>query len=67
VYQRAVREELSEEEFALFDLLTKPDIKLTRKQEIEVKISRDLLDNLASSRPSARRMLSLRSQTADSP
>ncbi len=45
--QRAVREELSDEELALFDLLTKPDIKLTRKQEIEVKkIARGLLDKL---------------------
>jgi len=31
----------------MFDLLTKPDIKLTRRQEIEVKrIARELLDKL---------------------
>ena len=31
----------------MFDLLTKPDIKLTRKQELEVKkIARELLEKL---------------------
>ena len=45
--QRAVREKLSEEELALFDLLTKPDIRLTKRQEIEVKtIAQELLAKL---------------------
>ncbi|MGI8514258.1 MAG: type I restriction endonuclease subunit R [Acidimicrobiia bacterium] len=35
--QRAVREELSEEELAVFDLLTKPDPVLTKSQEAQVK------------------------------
>jgi len=42
--QRAAREGLDEEELAIFDLLTKPEPKLTRAQEIEVKrIARQLL------------------------
>lgn len=45
--QRAVRENLSEEELAIFDLLTKPEPKLTKDQEIEVKaIARTLLAKL---------------------
>ncbi len=45
--QRAVREELAEEELAVFDLLTKPDPTLTKVQEAQVKgIVRDLLDKL---------------------
>ncbi len=45
--KRAMREELSEEELAIFDILTKPDPKLTRKEETEVKrIVRELLDKL---------------------
>jgi len=40
-------EQLSEEEFALFDLLTKPDMKLIKNEEDQVKeIARDLLDTL---------------------
>ena len=35
--QRAVREGLDEEELAIFDLLTKPEPKLTKAQEVEVK------------------------------
>jgi type I restriction enzyme R subunit len=35
--QRAARESLSDEELAIFDLLTKPEPKLTKAQEIEVK------------------------------
>ena len=35
--QRAAREGLDEEELAIFDLLTKPEPKLTKAQEIEVK------------------------------
>lgn len=45
--QRAVREELSEEELAVFDLLTKPDPTLTRTQEAQVKaVVRELLTKL---------------------
>ena len=45
--QRAMREELTEEELAIFDILTKPEPKLKKKDEIEVKkIVRDLLDKL---------------------
>jgi type I restriction enzyme R subunit len=45
--QRAVAESLSEEELALLDLLTKPEPKLTKAQETEVKkVVRDLLDKL---------------------
>ncbi len=45
--QRAVREELSEEELAVFDLLTKPDPVLTKSQEAEVKkVVRALLTKL---------------------
>jgi type I restriction enzyme R subunit len=42
--QRAVEERLSEEELALFDLLTKPEMKLTSKERAEVKkTARELL------------------------
>ena len=45
--QRAVREELSEEELAIFDLLTKPDPTLTKSQEAEVKkVARELVAKL---------------------
>ena len=45
--QRAAREELNEDELAVFDLLTKPEPKLTKAQEIEVKrIARSLLAKL---------------------
>ena len=45
--QRAVAEELSEEELAIFDLLTKPEIKLTRKERNQVKkTARELLEIL---------------------
>jgi len=45
--QRAVREELAEEELAVFDLLTKPDPTLTTAQEAQVKgIVRELLTKL---------------------
>ncbi len=45
--QRAVSEGMSEEELALFDLLTKPDLKLSKSREVEVKkVARDLLDTL---------------------
>lgn len=45
--QRAVREEFSEEELAVFDLLTKPDPTLTMAQEAMVKkVARDLVYKL---------------------
>ncbi len=45
--QRAVSEGLSEEELAVFDLLTKPEISLTEKERAEVKkVSRSLLSTL---------------------
>lgn len=45
--QRAAREGLSEEELAIFDLLTTPEPKLTNAQEIEVKaVARRLLEKL---------------------
>ena len=45
--QRAAREELSEEELAIFDLLTTPEPKLTKAEEQEVKrVARSLLDKL---------------------
>ncbi len=45
--QRAAREDMTEEELAIFDLLTKPEPKLTKTQEVEVKrIARTLLAKL---------------------
>jgi type I restriction enzyme R subunit len=45
--RRAAREGLTEEELAVFDLLTKPQPKLTKAQEAEVKkVARDLLVKL---------------------
>lgn len=45
--QRAVREELSEEELAIFDLLTNPEPKLTKTEEQDVKrVARSLLEKL---------------------
>jgi type I restriction enzyme R subunit len=45
--RRAAREELTEEELAIFDLLTRPEPKLTKDQEIQVKkVARDLLRKL---------------------
>jgi len=45
--KRGVREGLSEEELAVFDLLTQPEPKLTPAQEKEVKrIAHDLLESL---------------------
>jgi type I restriction enzyme R subunit len=42
--RRAAREGLTEDELAIFDLLTRPEPKLTRAQEVEVKkVARDLL------------------------
>ena len=40
-------QQLSEEELAIFDLLTKPEIKLTAKEEREVKkVAKTLLETL---------------------
>lgn len=45
--RRGAREGLTEEELAIFDLLTKPEPKLTKAQEDEVKrVARDLLEKL---------------------
>ena len=46
--KRYIREGLnSEEELAIFDLLTRPDMKLTKKDEVEVKkVATKLLDKL---------------------
>ena len=45
--QRAVSEGLTEEELAVFDLLTKPEIELTAKERAQVKkAARDLLEKL---------------------
>ncbi|WP_372622490.1 type I restriction endonuclease subunit R [Falsiroseomonas sp.] len=45
--RRAAREGLTEEELAIFDLLTRPEPKLTKAQEAEVKkVARELLERL---------------------
>ena len=45
--KRGIREKLSEEELAVFDLLTKPDIKLSSDEKQLVKrIVRDLIETL---------------------
>lgn len=45
--RRAAREGLSEDELAIFDLLSKPEPRLTKAQEVEVKrIARELLEKL---------------------
>jgi type I restriction enzyme R subunit len=45
--QRAVTEKLSEEELAVFDLLTKPQVRLSSKEREQVKaVARDLLEAL---------------------
>jgi type I restriction enzyme R subunit len=45
--QRAISEGLSEEELAVFDILTKPEISLTDQEKEEIKkIARDLLETL---------------------
>ncbi len=45
--QRGIREGLTEEELAIFDILTKPDMTLTRKQEKQVKqAAKGLLETL---------------------
>ena len=45
--QRAISENLTEEELALFDLLTRPEMKLAKKEQLQVKTAaRDLLEKL---------------------
>lgn len=45
--KRGISEQLTEEELVVFDLLTKPEIKLTRAEEQEVKkVAKDLLATL---------------------
>ena len=45
--KRGITEQLTEEELAIFDLLTKPEISLTKKEEQEIKkVGRELLEIL---------------------
>jgi type I restriction enzyme R subunit len=45
--KRAISERLTEEELAIFDLLTKPDMKLTKSEEAQVKkVAKELLETL---------------------
>lgn len=45
--QRRIREGLTEEEQALFDILTKPEMKLTQKEKAQVKkVAQELLQRL---------------------
>jgi type I restriction enzyme R subunit len=45
--RRGIAEQLTEEELAVFDLLTKPEMTLSRKEEQEVKkVARELLETL---------------------
>jgi type I restriction enzyme R subunit len=45
--KRGIAERLTEEELVIFDLLTKPDMKLTKPEELEVKkVARELLETL---------------------
>ncbi|HOO54659.1 MAG TPA: type I restriction endonuclease subunit R [Methanothrix sp.] len=45
--KRAIAEGLSEEELAVFDMLTRPEIKLTKNEELEVKrVAKELLKTL---------------------
>jgi type I restriction enzyme R subunit len=45
--KRTISENLSEEELALFDILTRPDPKLSKKEEQEVKkVAKELLEKL---------------------
>ncbi len=45
--KRGIAENLNEEELAVFDILTKPDMKLTQKEKNQVKkVARDLLTKL---------------------
>jgi type I restriction enzyme R subunit len=45
--KRSIAEHLSEEELAIFDILTKPDMKLSEKEVQQVKkVARELLETL---------------------
>lgn len=45
--KRGISEQLTEEELAIFDLLTKPEMKLTKAEEREVKkVAKELLESL---------------------
>jgi type I restriction enzyme R subunit len=45
--KRGIAEQLTEEELTIFDLLTKPDVVLTKAEERDVKkVAKDLLDTL---------------------
>jgi type I restriction enzyme R subunit len=45
--KRGIAEQLTEEELVIFDLLTKPEMKLTKAEEREVKkVARELLESL---------------------
>jgi len=45
--QRSIAEQLSEEELAIFDLLTKPDMQLSEQERQQVKkVARELLETL---------------------
>ena len=45
--KRGIAEQLSEEELAIFDLLTKPEVRLTKAEEREVKkVAKELLETL---------------------
>jgi type I restriction enzyme R subunit len=45
--KRGIAEQLTEEELVIFDLLTKPDMKLSKAEEIEVKkVAKELLETL---------------------
>jgi type I restriction enzyme R subunit len=45
--KRGIAERLTEEELVIFDLLTKPEMKLSKAEEIEVKkVARELLETL---------------------
>jgi type I restriction enzyme R subunit len=47
--KRAARKNLTEEELTIFDLLMKPAVKLTKKEEIQVKkLAKELLEKLQS-------------------
>ena len=49
--KRGIAEQLSEEELTLLDLLTKPNIKLTKKEQQQVKkVAKDLLTTLKAER-----------------
>jgi len=49
--KRGIAEQLTEEELAIFDLLTKPDMRLTKKEELGVKKgARELLQTLKQGR-----------------